>query len=52
VLTVHALHALRNCPATRMTLIVDERNQPARRLYESLGFVALDTSTALLHFLK
>ncbi|HZZ80278.1 MAG TPA: GNAT family N-acetyltransferase [Gemmataceae bacterium] len=50
-MTVHALHALRATSAMRLTLIVDIRNQPARHLYESLGFVATETSTALLHFL-
>jgi mycothiol synthase len=48
-----ALHALRAlCDhATRLTLVVDERNLPARRLYESLGFQAIDTSNVLLFFL-
>jgi ribosomal protein S18 acetylase RimI-like enzyme len=49
-LTLHALHALRATPATRMNLIVDTRNVPARRLYESLGFAATETSTAFLYF--
>jgi ribosomal protein S18 acetylase RimI-like enzyme len=44
------LHALCNCPATRMTLVVDVRNLPAHRLYESLGFREFETSTVLLFF--
>ena len=48
-MTLHALHALHG-HATRMTLVVDVRNLPARRLYESLGFRALDVSNVLLFF--
>jgi ribosomal protein S18 acetylase RimI-like enzyme len=48
-MTLHALHALRHS-ATRMTLVVDVRNLPARRLYEALGFREFDTSTVLLFF--
>lgn len=48
-MTIHALHAL--CyRAARMTLVVDVRNLPARRLYESLGFREFDVSTVLLFF--
>jgi len=50
-LTLHALHALSDQPATRMLLCVDERNAPARKLYQSLGFTDLEWSEALLHFL-
>jgi mycothiol synthase len=49
-LTLHALHALLTRPATRMTLVVDDRNAPARRLYTSLGFVETEISTVLLYF--
>lgn len=49
---VHALHAVRAEPATRLTLAVDARNRPARRLYESLGFVEVDASDVLLYFFR
>jgi mycothiol synthase len=48
-MALHALNALRD-HATRMTLVVDVRNQPARRLYESLGFREIDTSNVMLFF--
>jgi mycothiol synthase len=51
-LTLHALHALRDQPATRMLLCVDERNTPARKLYRSLGFDDVEWSEVLLHFLR
>ena len=50
-MTVHALYALRSQPATRMHLCVDERNTPARRLYQSLGFTESEWSDVLLYFL-
>jgi mycothiol synthase len=49
-LTLHALQALRGQPATRMILCVDERNIPARRLYQSLGFSDFETNEVLLYF--
>ncbi len=48
-MALHALHALRN-RAMRMTLVVDERNLPAHRLYESLDFREIETSNVLLFF--
>src|SRR5205085_3028371 len=50
-LTLHALHALRDQPATRIQLCVDVRNAPARHLYQSLGFTDVESSEVLLHFL-
>jgi ribosomal protein S18 acetylase RimI-like enzyme len=52
VLTLHALNLLRDQPATRLILCVDERNRPARRLYQSLGFAEGESSEVLLHFLQ
>ena len=49
-MTLHALHALRAQPATRLLLAVDERNGPALRLYLSLGFVEIECSEVLLYF--
>lgn len=48
-LALHALHAIAD-QATRVTLIVDERNGPARHLYESLRFRQVDASNVLLFF--
>ena len=45
----HALDALRVMPATRMTLAVDERNVPARRLYASCGFVPTEAHEVFLY---
>lgn len=50
-MTLHALQALRNRPASRMLLAVDERNGPALRLYQSLGFVEIERNQVLLHFI-
>jgi ribosomal protein S18 acetylase RimI-like enzyme len=44
-----AMHELRDTPALHLVLAVDERNHPARRLYQSLGFVAIDTSEVFLY---
>ena len=47
-MTLHALHALRNQPASRLLLAVDERNWPALRLYQALGFVEIECNEVLL----
>ena len=47
-LLASALHALCEQPAVHVVLAVDERNRPARRLYESLGFVQTETSDVYL----
>ena len=47
-LVLHALHAAAREVCTRLTVAVDVRNAPARRLYESLGFVLSDTREVLL----
>lgn len=47
-LVTQALRALRNQPATHMILAVDERNVPARRLYQALGFVETERSDVFL----
>ena len=50
-LTIHALRALRSVePVLRMVVAVDERNAPARRLYDSLGFVEFECNQVLLYF--
>ena len=49
-LALHALHALRAQPVTRLLLAVDERNVPALRLYRSLGFVEFECNEVLLYF--
>lgn len=49
---LHALDVLRVQPAARLTLAVDTRNEPARRLYQSLGFVETETNEVLLHFFR
>jgi mycothiol synthase len=48
--TVHALQAAHDARAPRMTLAVDDRNRPARQLYESLGFQSLDCREVYLYF--
>lgn len=47
-LLIHAMHALSARPAAHLILAVDERNLPARRMYQSLGFVHLETSDVYL----
>jgi mycothiol synthase len=47
-LLTHAMHALSERPAAHVILAVDERNRPARRLYESLGFVQIESSDVYL----
>jgi mycothiol synthase len=49
-LTLHALHAVYGQLGTRLLLAVDERNAPARRLYQSLGFVLVESNEVLLYF--
>jgi mycothiol synthase len=49
-MTLHALHWLREQPATHLTLSVDGRNLPARRLYQTLGFIETDCQEVLLYF--
>jgi mycothiol synthase len=44
---VRATHA---AGAVRMVLAVDERNDPARRLYETLGFIETEVRNVFLHF--
>lgn len=50
-MVLNALQTLRELPATRLTLAVDERNLPARRLYASIGFVETEANAVFLHFL-
>ncbi len=49
-MTLHALHALRARSAGQMLLAVDERNAPALRLYETLGFEEVERNQVLLFF--
>ncbi len=49
---LHAMQALRSQPAARLTLAVDTRNEPARRLYQSLGFVEIESNDVLLLFFR
>jgi mycothiol synthase len=49
-MSLHALRALRAQPATRLLLAVDERNVPALRLYQSLGFLEIECNEVLLYF--
>jgi mycothiol synthase len=49
-LSLHALHAVRAQPATGLLLAVDERNLPALRLYQSLGFAETECNDVLLYF--
>lgn len=51
-MAVHAMQTLRERGAFRLVLAVDERNTPALRLYESLGFVETESNLALLYFLR
>lgn len=46
----HAMHALHCQPATRLTLAVDARNEPALRLYHSFGFVEFEVNDVWLYF--
>ena len=50
-LMLHALTNLRARNARRLTLAVDSRNIPARRLYESLGFTENEPMDVVLCFL-
>lgn len=43
-----ALQQARMCKAQRVTVVVDERNTPARRLYERFGFAPIDSRQAYL----
>jgi ribosomal protein S18 acetylase RimI-like enzyme len=49
-MTLHAMHALRFQAATRLLLAVDARNEPAKALYQSLGFVEFECNEVLLYF--
>lgn len=49
-MALQALHAAGAIGAARLVLAVDERNTPALRLYESLGFVESERSHVLLYF--
>ncbi|MSQ97169.1 MAG: GNAT family N-acetyltransferase [Gemmataceae bacterium] len=49
---LHALDALRAQPVARLTLAVDTRNEPALRLYRSLGFVETKSNEVLLYFFR
>jgi ribosomal protein S18 acetylase RimI-like enzyme len=48
----HAMDALRTQPVTRLTLAVDTRNEPALRLYRSLGFVETEANEVFLYFFR
>jgi mycothiol synthase len=48
-LVLHAMHALYRRLAASLTLAVDERNIPARRLYQNLGFIESQPSEVLLY---
>jgi ribosomal protein S18 acetylase RimI-like enzyme len=47
-LVLHALRAAASEICASLTVAVDVRNTPARRLYDSLGFLPLDTREVLL----
>ncbi len=47
-LLLHALHAAASEVCSSLAVAVDVRNAPARSLYESVGFTALDTREVLL----
>ena len=49
-MALRALGWLRDQPVTQLTLSVDGRNLPARRLYQSLGFTEMESTEALLYF--
>jgi GNAT superfamily N-acetyltransferase len=49
-LTVHAMQMLRSSGARAMLLAVDARNEPALRLYQSLGFRETERNHVLLCF--
>lgn len=49
-MTLRALHVLRDQAATHLLLAVDERNAPALRLYQALGFVEIESNEVLLYF--
>jgi mycothiol synthase len=46
---LHAMSALLAHPAIALMLAVDARNVPARRLYQSLGFIDIETQDVLLY---
>jgi mycothiol synthase len=48
-LLTRALHSLCTQPATHVVLAVDERNQPARQMYQSMGFVQYDANEVFLY---
>jgi len=47
---LRAMHVVRDRPATRLVLALDERNAPAQRLYQALGFVEIECNEVLLYF--
>jgi ribosomal protein S18 acetylase RimI-like enzyme len=47
-LLVEAMHAAQRARAPQLTLSVDGRNEPARRLYAKLGFDEIDTREVFL----
>jgi ribosomal protein S18 acetylase RimI-like enzyme len=49
-LTVHAMQTLRSTGGTAMLVAVDGRNEPALRLYQSLGFRETERNHVLLCF--
>jgi ribosomal protein S18 acetylase RimI-like enzyme len=49
-MVLHALHWLHDQPVTHLTLSVDGRNEPARQLYDGLGFIETESNEALLYF--
>jgi ribosomal protein S18 acetylase RimI-like enzyme len=51
-LTRHALHAARAGGAERLTLTMDRRNAPARRMYARLGFEEFDRRAVYLKVLS
>jgi mycothiol synthase len=46
---LHAMHALLAHPTIALMLAVDARNDPARRLYQSLGFLDIEMQEVLLY---
>ena len=49
-MTLHTLRSVSERPVAHVTLSVDARNLPARRLYQALGFVETESNEVLLRF--
>ena len=52
LLTLHALHVAQKTDAMPVVVAVDQRNLPAKKLYESLGFHATESREVYLYIMS